>query len=226
MRIGLNNIVRPQKRIHMSFKPSINLMARYIKQCTSTKTSFDPEVAKELLARLRQLEWLYTKVLSLEQQLVDEYQQKHGVLHNVVFVYLAKDVPDDPEAPFTLQEELRVVAETFYHCAHRLLVILDQCAGVLPRLGSISAISVRRVRNNLIEHANKKGGRPSYTFSVSNAAGIRLRSAARINEPDTYLDEGLYWLMPKSYILRLKRRASGLTASRAYVALAATEHDC
>lgn len=178
----------------MSFQRSIELGAQYIRQYTPTKTSFDPEVAKELLARLRQLEWLYTKVLNLEQQLIDDWQHNHGALqpgHNVVLVYLAKDVPDNPDAPFTIQEELRVLAESFYHCAHRLLVILDQCARVLPGLRPISASGVRRVRNNLIEHANKKGGRPSYTFSVSNAAGIRLRSAARIDEPETYLDEGL-----------------------------------
>jgi hypothetical protein len=185
--------VMPLKRdIAMFFQESVELMAIYIKRHTAKNMPLDLEVSKEIVARLRQLEWLYARVVELEKKLVADYERTQGTLkpgHNVVIVYLA-NIPE-PSVPFARQEELRVFAEAFYQCAHRLLVILDQCANMLPGLGSVSGTGVRRVRNNLIEHANKKGGRPSYTFSLSNAAGIRLRSAAPADQPEVFVDEGL-----------------------------------
>ena len=176
----------------MFFQQSLELVAMYISRQNRSGTGFDIEVGKEMLGRLRSLEWLYARVVELEGQLIADYESIHGTLQpntNVVLVYLAH-IPEVAE-PFTPQEELRILAEAFYHCAYRLLVILKQCGDVLPGLRSVEAIGIRRVRNNLIEHANKKGGRASYTFSVSNAAGIRFRSAALAAEPDAYLDEGL-----------------------------------
>ena len=84
------------------------------------------------------------------------------------------------------------MGESFYYSAHRILVILDQSQVSLPGLKPINAEEIRRVRNNLVEHANKKGGHPVYTFSVSNADGLRLRTVSRPSDPEAYLDEGIH----------------------------------
>ncbi|MBK6769375.1 MAG: hypothetical protein IPG72_10300 [Ardenticatenales bacterium] len=181
----------------MLFQKCITLANQYVQAqlATATATLFDAEGAKEIVARLRQLDWIYEHVVDLESKEINDYERTHGALQvdqNVVIVYLSQDVMDDSSVPFTTHEELRVFAEAFYYTAHRLLVILTQNAAGLPHLRRINANGIRRVRNNLLEHANKKGGRPSYTFSVSNASGTRFRPLARAEEPDAYLDEGIH----------------------------------
>jgi hypothetical protein len=178
----------------MVFQTSIGHMATYLQRCSGTVPSFDIAIAKEVFARLRQLAWLYDNVARLEKRVVDRYQELHGPLSsgtNVVIIFSTKDSPDDPMAQFTMPEQLCVFGEAFYECAHRLLTILDECKASLPGLRPPAAAGVRRVRNNLVVHANKKGGTPMYTFSVSNAAGLRLRPVANSEEPSPYLDEGL-----------------------------------
>jgi len=179
----------------MLYQPLAALAARYaVQQSTARLPEFDHAVANELIARLRQLDWLLSQVGDLERLLIKEWEDENGPLqpdHNVVLVYLDEETAAHATAPFSSQEEIRVFAEAFYYTAHRILVILDQCHLSLPGLRKISAVYIRRIRNNLLEHANKEGGRPSYTFSVSNASGIRLRSAARSGEPDVYMDGGL-----------------------------------
>jgi hypothetical protein len=178
----------------MVFQQPIGHMATYLQRCSSAARGFDIDIAKEMFARLRQLAWLYDNVTRLEKRVIDRYQELHGPLSqgtNVVIVFSTKDSPDDPTAQFTIPEQLCVFGEAFYECAHRLLTILDECKASLPGLRPPAAAGVRRVRNNLVVHANKKGGTPMYTFSVSNAAGLRLRPASKLEEPGPYLDEGL-----------------------------------
>lgn len=169
-------------------------MATYLKHCSSAARGCDITIAKEVFARLRQLAWLYDNVTRLEKRVIGRYQELHGPLKedtNVVIVFTAQDSPINPTAEFTIPEQLCVFGEAFYECAHRLLTILDECKTLLPGLRPPAAAGVRRVRNNLFVHANKKGGTNMYIFSVSNAAGLRLRPASKPEEPSSYLDEGL-----------------------------------
>ena len=178
----------------MHFEPLAALAARYAVARQAADESFAIGIGNEIISRLRQLDWLFGQVTSLEAGLIAEWETSHSPLqprHNVVIVYLDENAAVQATGPFTSQEQLRILAEAFYYTAHRLLSILDECGAYLPGLKPVQAVSIRRIRNNLIEHANRKGGRPSYTFSVSNASGIRLRSAARAGEPDVYMDEGL-----------------------------------
>jgi hypothetical protein len=56
---------------------------------------------------------------------------------------------------------------------------------------SLRAEGMARVRNNLMEHANKKGGTSVFSFLVSDAAGLRLRPVSEVGSESPYLDEGI-----------------------------------
>lgn len=159
-------------------------------------SGFNPQIAYELMTRIRQLDWLFDQITALEDEFWRRHEVKHGVTppgSNIVRIYMSSDVPRDISPILPLEEQLRLQVECFYYVAQRLLNILDQCQKQLPGLRRIAAKGTRRVRNNLIEHANKDGGRPSYSFSISRQAGIRLRSAAFTDEPDVYVDQGIHF---------------------------------
>ena len=177
------------------FVRAISLARQYAERLDSPNHLGDQELASEVILRLRQLHWLYQRIQDLERQLLAEYERSHGPIgpnHNIVLVYFNRGLPAEASVAFGPQEQVRLLGESFYQTAHRILVVLDQCQDMLPGLRSIDADGIRRVRNNLIEHANKKGGHHSYTFSVSNAAGLRLRTASRPADPEAYLDQGIH----------------------------------
>jgi hypothetical protein len=91
----------------------------------------------------------------------------------------------------TTQEEVLLAGEAFYYLAHRVRTILEQGLAGLPGMRALRAQGVARVRNNLLEHANKKGGTSVFSFSVSNAAGLRLRPVSEAAAPPPYRDEGI-----------------------------------
>ena len=155
----------------------------------------DAQIAFEILSRLRQLTWLYGEIQRLETVYWAAYHTQHGEFQpdtNYVIVFFASEIPKILPAEFSVEDQLRVLVESFYYISHRLVTILDQCQAQLPGLKPVKAAAIRRVRNNLIEHANKSGGRFAYWFSISNASGVRLRSAAPSDAGDTFLDEGIH----------------------------------
>jgi hypothetical protein len=155
----------------------------------------DVQVTFELLSRLRQLSWLYGEIKRLEALYCTEYHRAKGDPKpdtNYVTFFISSDIPETMPPEFSVEDQLRLLVESFYYIAHRLVTVLDQCQASLPDLKPVSAEAIRRVRNNLIEHANKQGGRFAYSFSISNAAGVRLRSAAPAGSADTFLDEGIH----------------------------------
>jgi hypothetical protein len=155
----------------------------------------DAQVTWELLTRLRQLEWLYAEIRRLEAAFWVAYHRQHGEAQpdtTYVMFFVSSEIPNTMSPEFSVEDQLRVLVESFYYVAHRLVTILDQCQAKLPGLKSPRAEAIRRVRNNLIEHANKPGGRFAYSFSISNAAGVRLRSAAPADADDTFFDEGIH----------------------------------
>ena len=156
---------------------------------------FNHDLAFELISRIRQLSWIYDQITVLEREYWELEEHRRGPRPpstNWITVFIASAIPESLEPELAIEDKLRVLVESFYYLAHRLLVILDQASGNLPEMGRVKAEAIRRVRNNLIEHANKSGGRLIYSFSISNAAGVRLRSAAKTGDPDTFLDEGIH----------------------------------
>jgi hypothetical protein len=178
----------------MLFHEPLVQLAEYIRRGLVDRPGLDEHVAQELIARLRQLSWLYDKATELEDRVMHRYAQLKGPIApgtSAVIVFHTNEAIANPKTEFTLPEQLSVFAEAFYETAFRVLTILDQCGSALPGLAPIKATGVRRVRNNLFVHANKPFGTTIYTFSVSNTAGVRLRPASKVDEPTPYMDEGL-----------------------------------
>jgi hypothetical protein len=174
------------------YESCISLLAEYAARREPVDRA-GAEVAREIALRLRHIRWLSTRIDELEKALLNAHYAEHGVPQprtTVMIGFLPTLAPDAATSPLTEQETLQLFAETFYYSAHRILTVLDECANVLPGLKSVRAKGVRRVRNNLIEHANKKGGHSTYSFSLSNAAGVRLRAARLPEESVGFIDEG------------------------------------
>jgi hypothetical protein len=189
----------------MLFGRSAELALDYARKAQALKGSgFNPQFAWEVISRIRQLDCLYGQIVELEKQFWATRERLRGPrdsdtiwFHAILFT----EFPEKLEDKLSLEESIRLLAESFYYVAHRLLVILAECAPALPGVKKLSARGIKRVRNNLIEHANapaanKAPGRPSYNFSISTAAGIRLRSVAPAAEsagqPVGFMDEGIH----------------------------------
>src|SRR5262245_1846803 len=179
----------------MLFSDTARLALEYARTAEAQmRPGFESDVAFELLSRIRQLDWLYDEVVELERQYWLLEEKRRGPRRadtNWINVFVSSGIPTAVESTLSIEDRLRVLVESFYYLAHRLLVILDQCSKALPGSTTIQALAVRRIRNNLIEHANKTG-RVTYTFSISNVAGVRLRSIGKVGEPDTFLDSGIH----------------------------------
>jgi hypothetical protein len=184
------------------FADTIVLVERYYwKHRRASTIGFDAQRALEIRLRLRQLSFLYTHIDSEQNQAMAPMERARGPrtdgeVRIVVVTPLTE--PADPDlagyelpSRFGGPDRLQLYAEAFYYIAHRILVLIRQSPKGLPGLQSFKADGVSRVRNNLLEHAHKKGGATIPSFSVSSAAGTRLRPVMQDDDPDRYVDEGL-----------------------------------
>lgn len=181
------------------FSSTIRLLDQYYWRHARQKTpGFGMHQLLELRERLKQLSYLHLNIIAGQEQLLQDHEAKNGPRkpnQNLVLVFASIGLPSDAadvsgSERFTTQDELKLHLETFYYIAHRIKVILQKAGGALPQLDSFEAIGITRVRNNLLEHANQKGGRIVYSFSVSNAAGARLRPVGMLGDADTFVDPG------------------------------------
>jgi hypothetical protein len=184
------------------FQHAIELLDEYYRQhANDTIGAFDSHLVQEIRARLRQLEHLYAEVVARQQQLLDGEGAKTGpqpadTNRIILYTHLGTPPPVNPAPevlPLTTQERVLLAGEAFYYLAHRVRTILEQGRGGLPGMRSLRSQGVVRVRNNLLEHANKKGGTSVFSFSVSSPVGLRLRPLAVKGTPQPYVDEGILW---------------------------------
>ena len=183
------------------FESTIALLDKYYWKCDLEEApGFDAQLVKEIRGRLRQLEHLYDQILTLQNEILAEEERKQGPRPpdtNWVLVFTNFGPPPDPNIaedgidPLSVSEQLMLVTEAFYYIAHRVKKIVDQCGASLPQLARFTAAGVARVRNNLLEHANRSAGTSVFSFSVSNAAGVRLRPVSRLTDSDTHMDQGI-----------------------------------
>ena len=171
----------------MIFASTIEQLDRFFWQHDQRKTQgFDPHIVQEIREKLRQLNFLYSEIIALQERVLDELEKTLGPRRedeNRILVFPRIYPPPNPDQlgaqgsfEFDDTSRLWLYVEAFYYFAHRTLVLVRQKGYSLPGISKFEAYGVSRVRNNLIEHANKKGGVSTYSFSVSNAAGVRLRS--------------------------------------------------
>lgn len=185
----------------MFFDTAIELLDRYFWWAkTVVPAELDHHVVNEIRDRLRQLNHLYDEIVRLENGLLAENEAEHGTREadeNRIVMFTNLALPADPDkaseysiSPLSDAEVLRTSVEAFYYLAHRISVIVRQCGWALPQLKPLDANGVTRVRNNLIEHANRKDGIRVLSFSVSNASSTRLRPVTHSTHEAGYVDEG------------------------------------
>ena len=168
-------------------------MIEYIRSLQNPSSDTSISIAVEILSRIRQLSWLYQNVTHLEGRVLARHAALYGKTpesDSLIVLFSLHDPTNAVQTPITMPEQLSAFGEAFYNCAYRLITLVDECQSSLPKLRPIKATGIRRVRNNLLVHANKKGGTEVNTFSVSNRSGLRLRPASLVDE-EPYLDEGL-----------------------------------
>lgn len=186
----------------MYFADTIALIERYYwKHRHATTTGFAAQRVLEIRLMLRQLSFLYAQIVTEQDQAMAAMERARGSrpdreVRMIVVTPLSE--PGDPDSAayetpslFGGPDRLQLYAETFYYIAHCVLVLIRQSPTGLPGLQAFKAGGIGRVRNNLLEHAHKQGGAAVPSFSVSSAAGIRLRPVLDDDEQDRYVDAGL-----------------------------------
>jgi hypothetical protein len=184
------------------FAETIALVERYYwKHRRAATPGFDLHRTLEIRLRLRQLSFLYEHIIFEQDKAMAVFERARGPCPDDeirMFVITPLSEPVDPDdgaykAPsqFGGPDRLQLYAEAFYYIAHRILALIRQSPSGLPGLQSFNAEGIRRVRNNLLEHAHQQGGAVVPSFSVSSAAGVRLRPVVLEDEEDRYIDAGL-----------------------------------
>jgi hypothetical protein len=184
------------------FDEAVRLLDRYYWRHRRAGTAgFDASRVLEIRLRLRQLSFLHAQAEAEEKEAMTAWERAQGQRREGevrIFVIAPLTEPGDPDvgdyelpSRFVGPDRLQLYGEAFYYVAHRILVLIRQSPDGLPGLQGLKADGVSRVRNNLLEHANKKGGSSVASFSISSAAGMRLRPVVADHNADSYLDEGL-----------------------------------
>lgn len=186
----------------MIFSSTIEQLDRYhLKHYQNKTEGFDAHIVHEIREKLRQLDFLYSEIFVLQEQLMAESEGTLGPKEeNKVRILVCTLIgpPQDLDqlgeygnVEFAASNKLWMFTEAFYYFAHRALVLVRERSDSLPDILPIEAVGVSRVRNNLIEHANRKSGIDTFSFSISDAAGVRLRPVKQVGESEGYMDEGI-----------------------------------
>ncbi len=156
---------------------------------------------QEARARLRQLQWLHARLLELEQDLQQDGLKAlpPGQARPDVFKQLfleqsaAKSDPQvEAHLPFQTSDELRILLETFYYSAHRVLDILTDHKLDLPGVRALRVQGVREVRNHLVEHPSRDRGVLVYSTACGGPVGPQLRLLRWSLDPPGTEDRGLH----------------------------------
>lgn len=124
----------------------------------------DDHRAMEAITRVKELDWIVRRCHALEATAV-----------------ALDDSPDESsrtQADDALLE-LRILMEAFYHCAWRLIVLLDHRDEPLVGVKGLRRMApgVRDVRNQLIEHPEGEASRVfAQSFSYGDLDGPKIKS--------------------------------------------------
>lgn len=155
---------------------------------------------QEVRARLRQLEWLYSRLLQIEasidesarSSLPDGGASTARIKH--VFTEASARTSDSAvqaSLPFQPSDELRLLLEAFYYSAHRVRDILRDHSDDLPGLSRFDAKGIRDVRNHLVEHPGRAKGVLVPSAACGGPVGPQLRLLRwSLDSPGTH-DKGL-----------------------------------
>lgn len=152
-------------------------------------------------ARLRQLQWLYDRLLTLESDLQQEAfaEMSPDTPKPVVLKQLFTEQSvrrSDPELQAQLQaqksDELRILLEAFYYSAHRVRDILRDHKTDLPKIVGFECSGIRDVRNHLVEHPGRAKGVLVFSVACGGPVGPQLRLLRWSLDPKGSDDQGLH----------------------------------
>ena len=148
----------------------------------------------ELRPRLRQLDWIYDRLLEIEAEILEEQRQMQGVpKEDGVLVIYSDTASPDPKfsnTPKYAHDELHILLEAFYYSAFRVQGIFNGNKDSLPGVPKFDAVSVRNVRNHLVEHPGGKSG-VIVSSHICGPSGPRLRPVRWSLDPPGTQDDGL-----------------------------------
>src|SRR5207253_1827604 len=154
----------------------------------------------EVRSRLRMLEWLHQRLVSLDRDLEAEGRAQLPASAPAPDVF--KQVFTDSERPDCADfrharlsasnaDELRILLEAFYYCAHRTRDIFRDSGSELPGMSAFESVGVRNVRNHLVEHPAGKEGVIVNTFAAGGPVGPELKPLRWSLDPEGTKDAGL-----------------------------------
>jgi hypothetical protein len=155
----------------------------------------------EIRARLRQMEWAHSRMLTLEAELEAEARRTNPAgrseADRVVLIYTDTARPNcetllHASLPPQPADELRLLLEAYYYSAHRIRDILRDNRDDLPRLSSFEAAGARDVRNHLVEHPTKKSGVLVFSLKCGGPVGPQLKPVRWSLDEEGTLDSGLH----------------------------------
>ncbi len=153
----------------------------------------------EVRSRLRELQWIYDRLVTLDKELVNEAREKDKNNENsmIKLVYTDASRPncetlDISRSPFKKQNELRILLEAFYYSAHRVQDIFKDGKVELPGINGFECFGVRNVRNHLVEHPSRKNGVIVFSFATGGPVGPQFKPLRWSLDPEGITDEGLW----------------------------------
>jgi hypothetical protein len=160
-------------------------LERYAERLRAVKMSDRANhLLQEVRARLRQLDWLYSRLMEIEASIdrsarsssPDGRATNARIKH--VFTEASAHTSDSAvqaNLSFQPSDELRLLLEAFYYSAHRVRDILRDHKTDLPGLSAFEAVGVRDVRNHLVEHPSRAKGVLVPSVACGGPVGPQLR---------------------------------------------------
>ena len=147
----------------------------------STEVPFAERTVLDVSKRLRQMHWLVHQA----KICVDQHTASSVLIPEMVTKTLADaEYHEWVAVNVDIVDRMELFTESFYWVAHRGAVAIRQ----LPGLRSFEATGVRDVRNNVLEHPEKRHGVPALAFGW----GSPSNSGPTIATATWNYDKGLY----------------------------------
>lgn len=162
--------------------------------------NFNQDLASEVRKRLQQLDYLYKFIMErVERYMELSWREVSGDLDafkekiREAGGSITKPKSDERIEMERLMFEMELFTESFYYLAHRAKVTLTNEKFPFPGLKSFECEGVRNVRNQLIEHPEKKKHSSVFiqSFGVGGERGPTLKPDRLEGQENVFPDAGL-----------------------------------
>jgi hypothetical protein len=190
------------------FQTTIVLFDRYCRYLdTQGIPQFNRDLSYEVKDRLKQLDYIVTKVKELENTATathlrfDAERKAHiedlrrrGIAYEAEpWFPFTQPTTEELEAEGRAMFEMELLTETFYYFAGRVRTILRNPQAPIPGLKGFECEGVRNTRNKLLEHAEGKDSQVSIrSFGCGGSQGPVLKAVRLVDQTEVFPDKGLY----------------------------------